>query len=83
MGNRRSVEKSLERVGARTQTTRDHAELRAADGILLPGVGAFPAAMVVIRELGLDEVLVGPSTSEVTSELPIISIADHDPGAVR
>ncbi len=57
MGNRRSVEKSLQRVGARTHTTRDHDELRAADGLLLPGVGAFPAAMAIIRELGLDEVL--------------------------
>ena len=57
MGNRRSVEKSLQRVGARTQVTRDHDELRAADGILLPGVGAFPAAMRIIAELGLDDVL--------------------------
>ena len=57
MGNRRSVEKSLQRVGARTRMTRDHDELRAADGILLPGVGAFPAAMAIIRELGLDELL--------------------------
>lgn len=57
MGNRRSVEKSLQRVGARTLMTRDHDQLRAADGLLLPGVGAFPAAMRVIRELGLDEVL--------------------------
>lgn len=58
MGNRRSVEKSLQRVGARTSVTRDHDELRAADGLLLPGVGAFPAAMAVIRTLGLDRVLV-------------------------
>lgn len=57
MGNRRSVEKGLERVGARTLVTRDHDELRAVDGILLPGVGAFPAAMRIIRELGLDDVL--------------------------
>jgi len=57
MGNRRSVEKSLQRVGARTHTTRDHDELAAADGLLLPGVGAFPAAMAIIRELGLDDVL--------------------------
>ncbi len=57
MGNRRSVEKSLQRVGARTSMARDHDELRAADGILLPGVGAFPAAMRVIHELGLDELL--------------------------
>ncbi len=57
MGNRRSVEKALERVGARAFVSRDHAELRAADGLLLPGVGAFPAAMAVIRELGLDWLL--------------------------
>ena len=58
MGNRRSVEKALERVGAKTTTiSRNHAELRAADGLVLPGVGAFPAAMKVIRELGLDELL--------------------------
>ncbi len=57
MGNRRSVEKALQRVGAHAHVTRDHAELRAADGLLLPGVGAFPAAMATIRELGLDELL--------------------------
>ncbi len=57
MGNRRSVEKALERVGAQAFVSRDHAELEAADGLLLPGVGAFPAAMEVIRELGLDELL--------------------------
>jgi glutamine amidotransferase len=57
MGNRRSVEKALERVGARAFVSRDHDELRAADGLLLPGVGAFPAAMKVIGELGLDGLL--------------------------
>jgi imidazole glycerol-phosphate synthase subunit HisH len=57
MGNRRSVEKALERVGARAFISRDPGELRAADGLLLPGVGAFPAAMATIRELGLDELL--------------------------
>jgi glutamine amidotransferase len=57
MGNRRSVEKALERVGARAFVSREPAELRAADGLLLPGVGAFPAAMATIRALGLDELL--------------------------
>ena len=57
MGNRRSVEKALARVGARTSITADHDALRAADGVLLPGVGAFPPAMRTIRELGLDDVL--------------------------
>lgn len=57
MGNRRSVEKALQRVGAHAFVSRDHAELRGADGLLLPGVGAFPAAMEVIHELGLYELL--------------------------
>jgi glutamine amidotransferase len=57
MGNRRSVEKALQRVGASTLISSDHAQLRAVDGLLLPGVGAFPAAMEVIRELGLDDLL--------------------------
>jgi glutamine amidotransferase len=57
MGNRRSVEKALERVGARTFFTAEPAELRAADGIMLPGVGAFPAAMKVLRALDLEDTL--------------------------
>jgi glutamine amidotransferase len=57
MGNRRSAEKALQRVGARALVSRNPAELRAAEGLLLPGVGAFPAAMATIRELGLDELL--------------------------
>jgi glutamine amidotransferase len=57
MGNRRSVEKALERVGASAFVSREPSALRAADGLLLPGVGAFPAAMATIRELGLDALL--------------------------
>jgi glutamine amidotransferase len=57
MGNRRSVEKALEHVGVRAIVSREHAELRAAAGLVLPGVGAFPRAMERIRELGLDELV--------------------------
>ncbi len=53
MGNRRSVEKALERVGVRARVTSDHDELRAVDGLLVPGVGAFPAAMARLHEQGL------------------------------
>jgi glutamine amidotransferase len=59
MGNRRSVEKALEHVGAVVSMTRDPSELRAPDGLLLPGVGAFPAAMKTLRELELEDVLLG------------------------
>ena len=39
MGNRRSVEKALERVGARVEMSADPERLRAMDGLVLPGVG--------------------------------------------
>jgi glutamine amidotransferase len=53
MGNRRSVEKALERVGARAAITHDQDQLRAADGLVVPGVGAFPRAMENLNQLGL------------------------------
>jgi imidazole glycerol-phosphate synthase subunit HisH len=57
MGNRRSAEKALAHVGAHALISADHEQLRGMDGLILPGVGAFPAAMAVIAELGLDELL--------------------------
>jgi glutamine amidotransferase len=57
MGNRRSVQKALEHVGARVVVSHDHRRLRGAQGLVLPGVGAFPAAMARIRELALDELI--------------------------
>jgi len=70
MGNLRSVEKALERAGATPVRTRDHDEIRAADGAVLPGVGAFPKAMRAVRELELD-VLIGELLS---SARPILGI---------
>jgi imidazole glycerol-phosphate synthase subunit HisH len=55
MGNRRSVEKALEHVGARALITRDPATLEQADALVVPGVGAFPQGMRNLTELGLDE----------------------------
>ncbi len=52
MGNLRSVEKAFEREGAGCEVTADHDRIAAADGVVLPGVGAFPKAMERIRELG-------------------------------
>jgi glutamine amidotransferase len=57
MGNRRSVEKALIRVGADAVVTADHNAIRAADALILPGVGAFPKGMSNLRERGLDELL--------------------------
>jgi glutamine amidotransferase len=57
MGNKRSVEKALEHVGADPLITSDADRLRAADAVILPGVGAFPEAMRRLRASGLDEVV--------------------------
>jgi glutamine amidotransferase len=57
MGNRRSVEKALEHVGARVTRTSDRAAIAAADALVLPGVGAFPEAMRRLAALGLDEAI--------------------------
>jgi len=57
MGNLRSVEKALEHVGATATIANDAATIDAADGLILPGVGAFPKAMQRVRELGLDELI--------------------------
>lgn len=54
MGNLRSVEKALERVGAEVERTSEAEAAESADGLILPGVGAFPKAMQRVRELGFD-----------------------------
>ena len=54
MGNLRSVEKALERVGADADSHRRPRRRRPVPtALILPGVGAFPKAMARIRELGL------------------------------
>lgn len=55
VGNRRNVEKALEHAGARAVLTADQEELAATDGLVVPGVGAFAAAMQRLRAAGLDE----------------------------
>jgi imidazole glycerol-phosphate synthase subunit HisH len=57
MGNRRSVEKALEHVGAAPRITASAEEIHAADAVVLPGVGAFPEAMRRLRATGLDAVV--------------------------
>jgi glutamine amidotransferase len=57
MGNRRSVEKALAHVGARATITSDADTIRAAHGLVLPGVGAFPRAIENLQALGLADLL--------------------------
>jgi glutamine amidotransferase len=70
MGNRRSVEKALEHVGARAVVSADHDTLRAADGLVVPGVGAFPRAMENLERLGLAELI----RSSVAAGTPTLGI---------
>ncbi|MCX7993691.1 MAG: imidazole glycerol phosphate synthase subunit HisH [Fimbriimonadales bacterium] len=57
MGNLRSVQKALEHLGAAARITNDPADLHSADAIILPGVGAFGAAMQRLNESGLTPAL--------------------------
>jgi glutamine amidotransferase len=70
MGNRRSVEKALLHVGAQASVTSDASHLRAADGLVVPGVGAFPRAMESLRSLGLDDLL----RERVEAGTPVLGI---------
>jgi glutamine amidotransferase len=70
MGNLRSVEKALERIGAEASITSDPRAVRAADGVILPGVGAFPAAMKRVRGLELDALV----AERLGSGIPVLGI---------
>ena len=70
MANLRSVEKALERVGGDPVITRDPAVVRNADQIVLPGVGAFCAAMANLDRSGLRDAV----TEGIESGKPFLGI---------
>jgi glutamine amidotransferase len=70
MGNRRSVEKAFEHVGARPAVSSDHASLRAADGLVVPGVGAFRSAMENLRARELDRLV----AERLDAGVPVLGI---------
>jgi glutamine amidotransferase len=70
MGNRRSVQKALEHVGAIVTVTGDPERLSEADGLVIPGVGAFPAAMGSLRQLGLIEAI----RARAAEGMPVLGI---------
>jgi imidazole glycerol-phosphate synthase subunit HisH len=71
MANIDSVRRALEECGAEVHVTDRPEELRRADRIVLPGVGAFPDAMTNLRARGLDQAL----TDEVVrSGAPFLGI---------
>ncbi|HLG00964.1 MAG TPA: imidazole glycerol phosphate synthase subunit HisH [Acidimicrobiia bacterium] len=54
IGNLRSAEKGLVHLGADARLTEDADEIRAADAVVLPGVGAFGACMRALTDARLD-----------------------------
>lgn len=57
MGNLRSVEKALQRVGGKVRIVKTAAEFADADRLVLPGVGAFGDCMKNLRSQGLDDAI--------------------------
>lgn len=57
MGNLHSVSKALERIGLPYVISEDVEELSQTDGLLLPGVGAFPDAMKILNQTGKSDFL--------------------------
>lgn len=70
MGNVRSVEKAFERVGATAVISDDHDVICSAQGVVVPGVGAFPEGMRRIRATGLDELI----AERLTAAVPVLGI---------
>ena len=70
MGNLRSVSKALESLGASVCVSSDPADLAQADKVILPGVGAFGAAMRELRSRGL----IDPLTRAIASGKPYLGI---------
>ncbi len=64
IGNLRSAEKSLQRVGADAHLTNDTVEIATADAVVLPGVGNFGRCMQALRASQLDAVTIAAAASE-------------------
>lgn len=56
-GNVHSAVKALERAGAVVELTRDPERVMSADGLVVPGVGAFDAVVAALREVRGDELI--------------------------
>ncbi|HEX7826846.1 MAG TPA: imidazole glycerol phosphate synthase subunit HisH [Mycobacterium sp.] len=56
-GNLRSAQRALERVGATVEVTSDPAAAAAADGLVVPGVGAYEACMKGLRGVGGEKIV--------------------------
>ncbi|MFC1479205.1 imidazole glycerol phosphate synthase subunit HisH [Planctomycetota bacterium] len=70
MGNLQSVTKGLENAGADIELLTSPASLKDADGIVLPGVGAFEAGMNNLRKLGFLDTI----HESIDNEIPFLGI---------
>jgi glutamine amidotransferase len=69
-GNLRSAERALERAGATVSVTPDLSAAASADGLVVPGVGAYAACMAGIDALGAGPVI----AARVASGAPVLGI---------
>lgn len=56
-GNLRSAQRALQRVGAEVEVSADAKAAAEADGLLVPGVGAYDACMTGLRKVGGDDII--------------------------
>ena len=69
-GNLRSAQRALERVGADVEVTADADAAARADGLVVPGVGAFEACMTGLREIGGDKII----ADRVAAGRPVLGV---------
>jgi len=69
-GNLRSAQRALERVGAEVEVTSDRAAALAADGLVVPGVGAFEACMNGLRAINGDSII----AERVAAGRPVLGV---------
>ena len=70
IGNLRSAQKALQKVGADARLTADPDVIGRADGVVLPGVGAFGACVRALRDAGLDAL----ARKAVEADVPFLGI---------
>ena len=70
VGNLFSLASSLKSLGLETKVTRDAATIRAADHIILPGVGAFADAMAKLEATGWCRYQAGSGAQTAFGHLP-------------
>ena len=69
-GNLRSAERALARAGADVTVTADSDAAQDADGLVVPGVGAFAACMAGLRAVGGDKLI----AQRLASGRPVLGI---------